>query len=116
VNLMFWDSVLIHANWVVPTDEDDDCHECLPWYFDHNVRQHERLPRIGLSGTFSHFVQGTLCDEVRHDLLRELTENGKEHEDGEHLILKTLLTEWRLEEDETDEHRLCIVSEERQPG
>lgn len=40
---------------------------------------------------------------MRHDLLRELTEDGEKHEDGEHLILQTLLTERRLEEDETNE-------------
>jgi hypothetical protein len=41
-----------------------------------------------------------------HDLLDKLTEDREQHEDGKHLILKTLLTELGFEEGETNEESL----------
>lgn len=104
---------LTHADWVVPTHENDKGHECLPRYFDDDVGQHESLPRVSLCRALSHFVQSTLRHKVRHDLLHKLTKDGEKHEDGEHLILETLLTERRLVEDETDEECLVGVSKLR---
>jgi hypothetical protein len=47
-----------------------------------------------------------LNNEVRHQLLDELTEDGKEHENGKHLILEPLETERGVEETESNEKRL----------
>jgi hypothetical protein len=34
---------------------------------------------------------------MRHDLLNQLTEDGEQHEDSKHLVLKSLLTELSFE-------------------
>jgi hypothetical protein len=47
-----------------------------------------------------------LNDEVGHDLLDKLAEDGEQHENGKHLILKALLTELSLEEGKSDEKSL----------
>jgi hypothetical protein len=95
--------VLLQADGVVEADEDDDGHESVPREFDSDVGDHESLPRVGSAGALANLVQGTLCYEMRHDLLTELTEDGEEQEDREHLVLNTLLSERGAEEDESDE-------------
>ena len=95
--------VLVQANRVVPAEEDEHSHEGVPGKFDNDVRDHECLPRIRLGRTFADLVQSTLGDEVRHDLLDQLTEDCHQHEDTEHLVLETRLSVGHLEERETDE-------------
>jgi hypothetical protein len=95
--------VLLQADGVVEAEEDDHGHESVPGEFDGDVGDHESLPRVGSAGALADLVQGTLCYEVRHDLLTELTEDGEEQEDREHLVLNTLLSERGAEEDESDE-------------
>ena len=84
--------VLVHADGVVPAEEDNYCHEGIPGQLDDDIRHHEDFPRVRLRRTFADFVQGPLHDEVRHGLLYDVTEDGHKHEDGEELILEALQT------------------------
>jgi len=72
--------VVLKTDWVVEADEDDDSHESVPGEFDGNVGDHESLPGVGSTGALANLIQRALSDEVRHDLLNELTEDSKEQE------------------------------------
>ena len=71
------DSVSVVSDWVVPTEEQDRADKDRPKYFDQDVREDKDLPRVYLGGSFSNFVQTSLGDELRHDLLNELREHGE---------------------------------------
>ena len=96
----------MECDLLVPTEEHDDRHQRLPWKLNDDVTKHKCLPRIGLCWALPNFIQCSLNDKVRHDLLDELAEDGEQHENCEHLILETLLTELSLEEGESDEKSL----------
>jgi hypothetical protein len=97
------DGVLIEANGVVPGEEDEDSHEGVPGKLDDDVCDHESFPGVCFAGTFADFIERALRNEMGHDLLDELAEDGHEHEDTKHLVLETLLGVGCLEERETDE-------------
>jgi hypothetical protein len=98
-------SVAVQTNRVVPTKENDDSHKRVPREFDKDVGNHEGLPRVGLARTLANLVQGALSDEVRHDLLDQLTEDSHQHENGEHLVLQTHLRVGHLVERKSDKKR-----------
>lgn len=95
--------VVVQPDGVVPGEEDEHGHERIPGQLDDNVGDHECLPAIRLARALAHLVEGALGDEVRHDLLHELAEDGEQHEDGEHLVLQLLLRGACVEEGEADE-------------
>ena len=72
--------VMVQTDGVVPTKEDDDSAEGIPWKFNDDIGDHEGFPAICLTWTFADFVEGALGDEMRHYLLHELAEDGEEHE------------------------------------
>lgn len=45
----------------------------------HHAADHEDLPRVRLRGALASFVEGALNDEVGHDLLNQVSEDGHEH-------------------------------------
>lgn len=79
--------IVIESDWIIEAEEDDDRHECVPGQFHQNVCCHKCLPAVSLRWPLSDFIERTLRNEVRHDLLRKLTKDGEEHEDGKHLVL-----------------------------
>src|SRR5271170_2124339 len=97
--------VAIHADRIVPTEIHDDSHKGLIWKLDDNVGEHEGFPRVRLCWPLANLVKSALSDKVRHDLLDELTKDGEQHEDSEHLVLEALLGERRFEEGEADKER-----------
>lgn len=90
--------VVVEADGVIPGDEDEQAGNSVPGEFDNNVGQHEGAPVVSFRGAFAGFVEGTLGDEVGHDLLDKLAEDREEHEDGEELVLEALKTVFRAEE------------------
>lgn len=60
--------VSIEADGVVPADEDEDGHECVPGELDEDVGEHEDGPGVGLCGSFAGFVERALGDEVGEHL------------------------------------------------
>jgi hypothetical protein len=97
------DGVVVEADRVVEAHEDDDSHKSVPGQFNGDVGDHESLPGVGSARALTNLVQGTLSDEVRHDLLNKLTEDSEQKEDREHLVLKTLLGKRSAEEDKSNE-------------
>lgn len=73
--------VVLQADGVVEADEDDDGHESVPGEFDGDVGDHESLPGVGSAGSLTDLVKRALCDEMRHDLLHELTKDSEQQED-----------------------------------
>lgn len=98
--------VAVEPDGVVPCDEDEEAGESVPGEFDDDVREHEGAPGVYFRGPFARFVEGALGDEVGHDLLDELAEDGEEHEDGEELVSQALETVFGAEEGEADEEAL----------
>jgi hypothetical protein len=70
--------VSVVANGIVPAQEEDGSDKNRPRDLDNDVGEDEDFPRVCLGRTFTRFVQGTLGDEVGHDLLHELREQ-EEH-------------------------------------
>ena len=93
---------------VVPGNEEKEAGNGIPGEFDNDVGEHEGAPVVSFRGALAHFVEGTLGDEVRHDLLNELAENSENHEDGEELVLEALQTVFSAEEGKADEEALCV--------
>ena len=98
--------VAVEADGVVPADENEESGERVPGEFDDDVGEHEGFPGVSLGGAFADFVEGTLGDEVGHDLLGELAEDRHEHENREELVLHALLTVLRAKERESNEETL----------
>jgi hypothetical protein len=99
-------SVFVQSDGVVPTEEDQDCHKRIPGQLDDDVGDHEGFPGVCFGRALARFIQGALGDEVGHNLLNKLAEDGEEHEDGEHLVLQFLLRRSRIEEGKPDEKSL----------
>lgn len=78
VNSVGGDGVTVVSDWVVPAEEEDRTNENRPENLDENIGQDKDLPRVDFGGSFSDLVKTSLGDELRHDLLYELTEHGKE--------------------------------------
>lgn len=72
---MHWNRISVHANWVVPGEEDDDRHQRVPWQLDGDIGKHENLPRVRFRWPFTDFVQRPLSYKVRQYLLQETPEN-----------------------------------------
>lgn len=100
--------VAVEADGVVPCDEDEEAGEGVPGQLDDDVGEHEGAPGVGFRRPFARFVEGPLGDEVGHDLLDELAEDGEEHEDGKELVLEALETVFGAEEGEADEEPLWV--------
>ncbi len=66
---MLRNGVPIHADGIIPAEVDDNSHEGVPWEFHKDLRHDEYFPRVGLGGSFSGFVEGSLSNELWYDLL-----------------------------------------------
>lgn len=82
----------------------------VPGQLDEQIGQDEGLPAVCLRLTFSCFIQSSLGDEHRHNLLDELDINYKEQECSKHLVLQTLSSVVAVEEREADEESLQEIS------
>lgn len=94
--------VPVQADWVVPEKKTDHGHQCLPWQFDDDCRKDEGLPRVGFRRALSGLVEGTLGNEVRHDLFNNCSEDSQKQKYREHLVLQALYRVFRIQEGETN--------------
>lgn len=101
VNSVRWCGIVVESNWVIEAEEDDNGHERVPGEFYQDVCCHKCLPAVGLGGPLPDFVERTLRHEMRHYLLRKLTEDGEEHEYGKHLVLQALMRKRCVVKNET---------------
>jgi len=100
--------IALESNGVVPADKHESSEKDAVREFDKDLRQHEDLPAIHLGRTFTYFVKVSLDDEMRHGLLHELTKDGKDIENGKHLVLETLDRVSGVQEDKADEESLQV--------
>ena len=77
----------------------------VPSNLDANVREYKSLPCVCLRLALTGFIECSLSDEKRHDLIQKLNHNEEEDEDTEHLVLKPLDGVVAFEEREPDKHR-----------
>lgn len=78
MNSVGGDGISVVSDGVVPAEEEDGTDKDRPEDLDEDVRQDKDLPRVYFRWSFSDFVQTSLGDELRHDLLNQLTEHGEE--------------------------------------
>lgn len=75
----------------------------LVWNLDEYLGKNEGFPAVSFAGSFSDFVQVTLSDKVRLDLLDNSTEERGHHKKTVENILHPLLRHISIVEGETDE-------------
>lgn len=96
----------------VESSKDQDTGNQLVRPLDDNVCEEERFPAVRLARSFSDFIERSLGDEERHDLLHDCAENGADHEQAVEHILHALQARVGIEERESNEQTRCGAQHE----
>lgn len=76
----------------------DDIAYRIPEHLDENIGQDERLPLVGLRGSFTRLIKRSLDNKDWHDLEDQVDDREQKLKESEHLVLQALLSVVCIEE------------------
>ncbi|EQL31052.1 hypothetical protein BDFG_06530 [Blastomyces dermatitidis ATCC 26199] len=100
VHHISWLHVMVWTDWAIPIEEHENMRERGLRESNKNIADDGRLSR--------NFICRALGREMRHDLLDKLVDDGEEHEDAKHLVLKTLDDVGGDTSSQTSQYR-CVI-------